>query len=88
MIDDTLFKIWKVAEFDYQNKAEHQRQIDIYHSIEWYVNTGRTCLPWERSLDIANPKKLLRYVMRQDDQSVNGQIHSVTKYLRHYCQYY
>lgn len=87
MLDETLYGIWRIAEFNYSSEEEKHNQIDAYHSIEWYVTTGRSCLSWERSLNKANPKKLLKHILKQDDQSIDGQIKSTTEYLKRYCQY-
>lgn len=87
MTPDMLYNIWRIAEFDYSTIEEKYSQIDAYHSIEWYVMTGRSCLAWENALKKANPKKLINFILKQDDQSVQGQVESTTKYLRRYCQY-
>lgn len=87
MTADMLYNIWRIAEFDYSSYEEKRNQVDAYNSIEWYVHTGRSCIAWERSLKKANPKKLLKYILKQDDQSVDGQIKAATEYLRRYCNY-
>lgn len=87
MTTDMLYNIWRIAEFDYSSIEEKRNQVDAYNSIEWYVQTGRSCIAWERSLKKANPKKLLKHILKQDDQSVDGQIKAATEYLRRYCNY-
>ena len=84
-MENTLYLIWKSAEFNYTSETEKRKQIDVYQSIKWYVLTGRSSVTWDKALKKANPKKLISYILKSSDQSVDGQIKSTTKYLKRYC---
>lgn len=86
-MEDLLHKIWMAAEFDYHTIEEKHAQVDAYNSIAWYLTTGRACYAWEKALGHADPKKLIRFILRQDDSSVDGQVRAATKYLNRYCGY-
>ena len=86
MAADTLYNLWEAAEFGHETPEERADYRDAYNSVEWYVNTGRAPLAWEKALARADPKKLLAFILNGEDQSVDGQVARVTKYLDHYCR--
>lgn len=81
---DTLYNIWRTAEFFYNDLDQKRAQVDAYHSIEWYVTTGRSTVAFDRSLAKANPAKLLKAILKGGD-SVDEQIASTKAYLTRYC---
>lgn len=83
-INDTLWNLWKTAEFHYTSPEEKRAQVDAYDSLAWYCDTGRSTVAFERALAKANPKKLLGAMLR-GDASVDGHIASAKKYLSRYC---
>ena len=84
-IDDTLYKLRMAAEFGHATPEEKRRFMDAYHSIEWYVSTGRADADFEKALARANPEKLLSHILGGEDQSVDGQIARSKSYLKRYC---
>ena len=83
-IDNTLYNIWRTAEFFYEDLDQKHDQVDAYRSIEWYVNTGRSTVAFNRSLAKANPAKLLKAILK-GGSSVDEQIASTKAYLTRYC---
>lgn len=86
-IDNILTNLWIAAHCTYKTDAQKIAQDDVYCSIEWYINTCRASTSWIKAIGKANPTKLFAYIIKQDDQSVTGQIASATKYITRYCQY-
>ena len=84
-IDDTLHKLRMAAEFGHATPEEKRRFMDAYHSIEWYVSTGRADADFEKALARANPEKLQSHILGGEDQSVDGQIARSKSYLKRYC---
>ena len=85
-IDDTLHKLRMAAEFGHATPEEKRRFMDAYHSVEWYVSTGRASLDFEKALARADPQKLLSHILNGEDQSVDGQIARVKSYVQRYCR--
>ena len=83
---DTLYNLWKAAEFGHRTQQEKSAYQDAYGAVEWYINTGRAPLGWERALSRADPKKLLDYILDGDDQSMSAQAERATDYLKRYCR--
>ena len=83
---DTLFNLWKTAEFGHRTQREKAAYQDAFGAVEWYINTGRAPLGWERALDRADPKKLLDYILDGDSQSMSEQVERATDYLKRYCR--
>lgn len=86
MYETVLYEFWKTAEFDYSDLNQKKWQMDVFESIKWYIVTDRAPLAWVKALSKADPKKLIRYVLRQENQSTDGQIKAVTDYLQRYCK--
>ena len=82
-IDDTLYKLRMAAEFGHATPEEKRRFMDAYHSVEWYVATGRADADFEKALARANPEKLLSHIL---DQSVEGQVARAKGYIRRHCR--
>ena len=87
-MEDLLHKIWMIAEFDYQTIEQKHAQVDVYNSLAWYLTTGRACYAWEKALKRADPKKLINFILKQDDQSVDAQVRNATRYLKRHCGYH
>ena len=85
-IDDTLHKLRMAAEFGHATPEEKRRFMDAYHSIEWYVSTGRADADFEKALAGANPEKLLSHILGGKDQSVEGQVARAKSYVRRHCR--
>lgn len=86
MVSDTLYNLWSAAEFGHETPEERADYRDAYYSVEWYVSTGRAPLAWEKALARADPKKLLAFILKGDNQSVDGQVARATAYLERYCR--
>lgn len=85
-VTNTLYNLWKTAEFGHRTQREKTAYQNAYGAVEWYVNTGRAPLGWERALDRADPKKLLDYILDGDNQSMSEQVERATDYLKRYCR--
>ena len=85
-IDDTLYKLRMAAEFGHATPEEKRRFMDAYHSVEWYVATGRADADFEKALARANPEKLLSHILGGKDQSVDGQVARTKGYVRRHCR--
>ncbi|MBQ9348840.1 MAG: hypothetical protein IJT94_16130, partial [Oscillibacter sp.] len=72
--------------FGHRTQQEKSAYQDAYGAVEWYINTGRVPLGWERALSRADPKKLLDYLLDGDDQSMSAQVERATDYLKRYCR--
>ena len=83
-ISDTLYNIWRTAEFFYNTPEQKKAQVDAYESIAWYCNTGRSTVAFEKALAKANPAKLLN-AMLKGESSVDAQIATAKAYLTRYC---
>ena len=84
-IDDTLHKLRMAAEFGHATPEEKRRFMDAYHSVEWYVSTGRADADFEKALARANPEKLLSHILGGKDQSVEG-VARAKGYIRRHCR--
>lgn len=83
-ITDTLYNIWRTAEFFYTDLEQKRNQVDAYESIAWYCNTGRSTVAFDKALAKANPQKLLRAILKGEN-TVDAQIASAKAYLTRYC---
>lgn len=83
-ITDTLYNIWRTAEFFYETPEQKRSQVDAYNALAWYCNTGRSTVAYEKALAKANSQKLLTAMLR-GEQSVDGQLASARAYLTRYC---
>ena len=84
--EDVLYKLWTAAEFGHATPEEKRRFMDAYHSVEWYVSTGRADADFEKALARANPEKLLSHILDGKNQSVDGQIARAKGYVRRHCR--
>ena len=85
LIDNTLHALF-IASFNYCSDEEGRAKHSACDSVNWYVWSGRASTPWIKALAKADPNKLLNRVV-QGDQSVDGQIATITIYLKRYCGY-
>ena len=85
-MSDALFRLHLAAEFGHETEEIKRQYLDAYHSVAWYVSTGRAYPAWERALARANPKKLLASILNGEDQSVDAQVARATAYLERYCR--
>ena len=84
-IDIVLDKLYMESEFHYTTFEQRASQRDAYYAIAWYITTGRATTAWIKAVGKANPRKLIAYILKQEDQSVSAQVNATTTYIRRYC---